>query len=145
MQGSKFKKNSYSLYKLNYKCLIITYSSVHFSASSVSIAKRTYDLCRYRCWIFSWAMSHICANYEYRSQVGATNRPENIVIRYVSVVSLSSICIQSTRRFQFSFTDFSLLYRSAFAHIFPRSQPMREFNTSTCDIMVYSCHFLLFK
>jgi hypothetical protein len=28
-------------------------------------------------------MSHICANDEYRSQVGATNRPENIVIRYV--------------------------------------------------------------
>jgi hypothetical protein len=36
-------------------------------------------------------MSHICANDEYRSQVGATNRPENIVICYVSVVSLSSI------------------------------------------------------
>jgi hypothetical protein len=33
-------------------------------------------------------MSHICANDEYRSQVGATNRPENIVIRCVSVVSL---------------------------------------------------------
>jgi hypothetical protein len=31
------------------------------------------------------AMSHICANDE----VGVTNRPENIVIRYVSVVSLS--------------------------------------------------------
>jgi hypothetical protein len=38
-------------------------------------------------WIFSWAMSHICVNDEYRSQVGATNRPENIVIRYVSFVS----------------------------------------------------------
>jgi hypothetical protein len=34
-------------------------------------------------------MRHICANDEYRSQVGATNLPENIVIRYVSVVSLS--------------------------------------------------------
>jgi hypothetical protein len=34
-------------------------------------------------------MSHICANDEYRSQVGATNRPENIVICYVNVVSLS--------------------------------------------------------
>jgi hypothetical protein len=32
-------------------------------------------------WIFSWAMSHICANDGYRSQAGATNRPENIVIR----------------------------------------------------------------
>jgi hypothetical protein len=28
---------------------------------------------------------------KYRDQVGATNRPENIVIRYVSVVALSSI------------------------------------------------------
>jgi hypothetical protein len=36
-------------------------------------------------------MSHICANDEYRSQVGATNRPENIVIRYVSFVSLSRL------------------------------------------------------
>jgi hypothetical protein len=44
---------------------------------------------RYRSWIFSWAMSHICANDEYRSQAGATNRPENVVIRYVSVISLS--------------------------------------------------------
>jgi hypothetical protein len=41
-------------------------------------------------------MSHICANDAYRSEVGATNRPENIVIGYVSVVSLS--------------TDFSLVY-----------------------------------
>jgi hypothetical protein len=38
---------------------------------------------------------------------------------------------ESSRHFQFSFTDFSLLYRSAFAQIFPRSQPMREFKTST--------------
>jgi hypothetical protein len=36
-------------------------------------------------------MSHICANDEYRSQLGATNRPENIVIRFVSFVSLSPI------------------------------------------------------
>jgi hypothetical protein len=42
---------------------------------------------------FSWAMSHICANDEYQSQVGATKRPENIVIRYVSFVTLLSICI----------------------------------------------------
>jgi hypothetical protein len=39
-------------------------------------------------------MSHICVNDKYRSQVGATNRPENIVIPYVSFISLSSICIQ---------------------------------------------------
>jgi hypothetical protein len=36
-------------------------------------------------------MSHICANDDYRSQVGATNQPENIVIRYVSFVSLPPI------------------------------------------------------
>jgi hypothetical protein len=36
-------------------------------------------------------MSHIYANDEYRSQVGATNQPENIVIRYVSFVSISPI------------------------------------------------------
>jgi hypothetical protein len=34
-------------------------------------------------------MSHFCD--EYRSQVGVTNRPENIVILYVSVVSLSRV------------------------------------------------------
>jgi hypothetical protein len=34
-------------------------------------------------------MTHICANDEYRPQVGATNRPENIVIRYVGFISLS--------------------------------------------------------
>jgi hypothetical protein len=44
-------------------------------------------------WIFSWAMSHICANDEYRFRVGATNRPENILVHYVSVVSLSAICM----------------------------------------------------
>jgi hypothetical protein len=38
-------------------------------------------------------MSHICTNNEYRSQVGVINRLENIVIRHVSVVSFSSICI----------------------------------------------------
>jgi hypothetical protein len=46
-------------------------------------------------------MSHICANDEYRSQVGTTNRPENIVIRYVSFVSLSSICMYKGCFFQF--------------------------------------------
>jgi hypothetical protein len=75
-------------------------------------------------------MSHICANNE----VGATNRPENIVIRYISFVSFSSVCLyyfkfESSRRFQFSFTDFLLIYCSAFVQIFPRSQPMRESNT----------------
>jgi hypothetical protein len=44
-------------------------------------------------------MSHICANDEYQSQVGATKRPENIVICYVSFVSLLSICILGAPKF----------------------------------------------
>jgi hypothetical protein len=36
--------------------------------------------------------------------------------------------LQSSQRFQFSFTDFSLVYRSAFAQILTRSEPMRESN-----------------
>jgi hypothetical protein len=54
------------------------------------LAKPLHHCC-YRCWIFSWAMTHIWANAEYRSQVGATNRLENIDFRYVSVVSLSRL------------------------------------------------------
>jgi hypothetical protein len=69
-------------------------------------------------------------NDEYRSQVGPTNRPENIVIRYVSFVFLLFARKVSSQNFQFSFTDFSLVYRSAFVQIFPRSQPIRESNTS---------------
>jgi hypothetical protein len=69
-------------------------------------------------------MSHICANDEYRSQVGATNRPENI-IRYVSFVSLPSI-LKVVDVFSFHLQNF------AFAQIFPRSQPMREYSTSNC-------------
>jgi hypothetical protein len=77
-------------------------------------------------------MSHTYANDEYRSQVGAINRTENIVNRYIRFVSLSSLYLfefESSRRFQFLFTDFSLVYRSALAQIFPRLQPMRESNT----------------
>jgi hypothetical protein len=37
-------------------------------------------------------MRHIWVNHEYWSQVGSTNRRENIVNRYVSFVSLLSIC-----------------------------------------------------
>jgi hypothetical protein len=66
-------------------------------------------------------MSHIYANDECRSQVGATNRPENILSRQ----------IESSRRFRYSFTDCLLVYRCAFMQIFTRSQPMRESNTST--------------
>jgi hypothetical protein len=71
-----------------------------------------------RSWILSWAMTR------------------NIVIRYVSFVSLSSVCyflfeFESCRRFQFSFTGFSLVYRFAFAQIFSRSEPISESNTST--------------
>jgi hypothetical protein len=36
-------------------------------------------------------MSHICANDEYRSQLGATNRPENIVIHYVTLSCLVDV------------------------------------------------------
>jgi hypothetical protein len=74
-------------------------------------------------------MSRICANDEYRSQIGATNRLETIVIRYLS---LSSICMYLNLKVVdvFSFTDFSRVYRSAFGQIFPRSQPMRESNIS---------------
>jgi hypothetical protein len=69
-------------------------------------------------------MNHICSNDEYRSQVGATNRPENIVIRCLSLLSFV-FEFETSRRFQFSFTDFSLVYRPS-SQIFPRSQPMRE-------------------
>jgi hypothetical protein len=52
----------------------------------------------------SLGFSHgLCANDEYWSQVGATNRPENIITRYFSFVSLFSVS---------------------------RSQPMRESKTS---------------
>jgi hypothetical protein len=68
----------------------------------------------------------------YQSEVGATNQPENIVIRYVNGVSLSRIFAYKVGDvFMFSFTDFLLVYRTAFAHIFPRSQPMRESNTDS--------------
>jgi hypothetical protein len=40
-------------------------------------------------------MSHIYVNDEYRPQVGATNRPKNIDIRYVSkVVDVFSFHLQ---------------------------------------------------
>jgi hypothetical protein len=61
-------------------------------------------------------MSHLCSNNEYRSQPGATNRPENI-IRYVGFVSLVCFYVlefESSRRFQFSFTDFSLVRAGIF-------------------------------
>jgi hypothetical protein len=59
-------------------------------------------------------MSHICANDKYRSQVGATNRPENMsFIIIVSFVSLSSICIYLNLKvvdvFSFHFQIFTSL------------------------------------
>jgi hypothetical protein len=81
-------------------------------------------------FLMGWVI-HICANDEYWSQVGAKNRPENIIIRYLSLVYLYVFEFEGSQRFQFSFTDFSLVYCSAFAQIFPRSQPMRESNTFT--------------
>jgi hypothetical protein len=52
---------------------------------------------------------------------------------------------ESNRRFQFSFTDFSLVYRSAFAQIFARSQPTRESNTSTYDDLTVVMHLLAYS
>jgi hypothetical protein len=78
-------------------------------------------LCLVEVWIFSWAMSHICAYGECRSQLRATNQPENILSRQ----------IESSRHFRYSFTDFLLVYRCALMQIFTRSQPMRESNSST--------------
>jgi hypothetical protein len=93
-------------------------------------------------------MSHICAKDEYRSLAGATNRPENIVICYVSFVPLTRLFVfefESSRRFQLSFTDFSLVYRSAFAQIFPRSQPTREFTyTSSKNSFIHIDLFIIY-
>jgi hypothetical protein len=50
-------------------------------------------------------MSHIYANDEYRSQVGATKRPENIVIRYVSFVITNRDHSQFWESFTFSTSD----------------------------------------
>jgi hypothetical protein len=49
-------------------------------------------------------MSHVITNDEYRPHVDATNRLENIVIRYVSFVCLSLVYsyvfeFESSRRF----------------------------------------------
>jgi hypothetical protein len=52
-------------------------------------------------------MSHICANDEYRSQVGATNRPKNIVIRYSRLSAYKVVDV-----FSFHLQIFSLIYRS---------------------------------
>jgi hypothetical protein len=70
-------------------------------------------------------MSHICAKDGYRSQAGV--QTDRKTLSFVTLVS--SLSTYSSRRFQFSFTDFSLVYRSTFAEIFPGSQPMRESNT----------------
>jgi hypothetical protein len=39
----------------------------------------------YRCWIFSWAMSHICANDEHRSQVSAQTDRKTLSLEYLDV------------------------------------------------------------
>jgi hypothetical protein len=51
--------------------------------------KRKYGILAGKSWIFSWAMSHICANDEYQSRVGATNRPENSVFIHIFFTGLS--------------------------------------------------------
>jgi hypothetical protein len=82
-------------------------------------------------------MSHICANDEYRSQVGATNRPKNIVIRYSRLSAYKVVDV-----FSFHLQIFSLIYRSALAQIFPRSQPTRESNTSAYDRFIVNAQVL---
>jgi hypothetical protein len=55
---------------------------------------------------------------------------------------------ESSRCFQFSFIDFSLVYRSAFAQIFPRSQPMRESNIHfyfQTELSLTTLNFFFFK
>jgi hypothetical protein len=51
-------------------------------------------------------------------------------LEYINFATPCIFEIKIRRRFQFLFTDFSLVCRSAFVQIFPRSQPMRESNTS---------------
>jgi hypothetical protein len=62
------------------------------------------------------------------------DQPENIVIRFVSLslVYFYVFEFESSRRFQFS-----LVYRSALAQIFPRSHPMRESNISTNVYVIF--------
>jgi hypothetical protein len=114
-----------------------------------------------KCWIFSWAMSNI---REYRSEVGATNRPENIVIRYVNFVSLFRlfVCtylnlkVVDVFSFHLQIFHWFIALRSTFAQIFPRSQPMRESNTSNLFFLmpkssclgsfyISSIHFIFFS
>jgi hypothetical protein len=75
-------------------------------------------------------MSHICANDEYMSQIGKYKPIEKhrhslpLSRLYASkVVDVFSFHLQ--------------IFHSAFAQKFPRSQPMRESNTST----VLSCDY----
>jgi hypothetical protein len=53
-----------------------------------------------------------------------------------SLLSSIFILFSHSSFLQFSFTDFSLVYCSAFAQIFPRSQPTRESNTSNRTSLV---------
>jgi hypothetical protein len=66
-------------------------------------------------------MRYICANNEYRPQVGAAKHRHSLREFRLSLVYLFSVFIS------IFFTGF----RSAFAQIFPRSESMTESNTST--------------
>jgi hypothetical protein len=70
-----------------------------------------------RCWIFSWAMSHICANDEYRSQRKHRHWLRQFRLSLVDVVS-------------FHLQNFHWLI----AQRFSRSQPMRKSNTPISGI-----------
>jgi hypothetical protein len=65
--------------------------------------------------------------YESYLHYKPTGKHYHSFINFVSLY-LYVFEFEGSRRFQFSFTDFSLVYGSAFAQIFPRSQPMRKSN-----------------
>jgi hypothetical protein len=74
-----------------------------------------------------------------KRRISASNGPYKPTGKHrhsISLFHLSLVCLyvvfefESGRLFQFLFTDFSLVYRSAFAQIFPRS--MGESKTFNC-------------
>jgi hypothetical protein len=86
-------ENEIIVLKIRFLCIVSPVASKnYFTVFATALKRQTPKTILNRCWIFSWAMSHICANDEYRFRVGATNPAENI-ISYLSVVSLSSICM----------------------------------------------------
>jgi hypothetical protein len=77
-------------------------------------------------------MSHISAKDEYRYQLDAADRPENIVNCYVNFVYLSSICMYLNLKV----VDVFSFHLYVFAQVFSRSQPVRESNSSNSAFLV---------